>query len=754
MANPADPDPQRRSYLDRRRFLIASGGAMLAGTLASCTSNGGARSAPTTTVPKGAGAGASASTPDEALARPGTAGLMAEKAYQQRVDDYLAYATSDPTPSGVVGIAAHLIRASRDPNYTWNVDAATVDLLADDFKKIDTWQDTRDFALMYMHWLLELGNGSTPSTRLSPELLVAIEQRMLSERYRYDDPLPKDRIDNQWFWSENHRLIGAANEYLAGQRFPDKTFEVTGLTGAKHLARSKPDILEWIHERAELGWFEWHSNVYLLKDVTPLLMLAEQADDPEVVTAAGMALDLALLDMAAHLQKGCFTAPRGRTYKKDKMSSLDEDTFGTAKFVFDDTDAQYPSKTDGGATYFCAATRYRPPQLLVDIATSKRTSVVRERHGVFFDGATPVTSNPKAPFGKDFSKRENLPFWWSLGAIGMWPLADVSVAAANEFRLWEAGEFSQIKLLAQLNDFDPAKIATWEQARAAVINFGFLSEANTYAWRSPEVSLASVVDHRKGNMRDQVHAWQAAIDENAMMFTTHPVTEPAKSTDWTEDGKPGYWTGEASMPRSAQHERTAIHIYNPAWDKTTDDLVWAVFGYRDYTHAYVPQDHFDQVKQDGHWTVGERSGAYIALWSWRAPTWRTYDPKVYATRDMVKPFDLVAKGGPDNVWIVEVGTAKADGDIDAFMASLRKVDPKVTHTSDGFDVAWTSPSSGQVEFSSTGPFKVKGKAQALGGFPRHSSPWGTIDHLSNQYALQGDGSSWSADFSSLSRRVT
>ena len=128
------------------------------------------------------------------------------------------------------------------------------------------------------------------------------------------------------------------------------------------------------------------------------------------------------------------------------------------------------------------------------------------------------------------------------------------------------------------------------------------------------------------------------------------------------------------MPRSAQHERTAIHLYHPAWDKSTDDLLWAVFGYRDYTHAYVPQDHFDQVKQEGHWTVAERSGAYIALWSWRAPTWRTYDPKVYATRGMVKPFDLVAKGGANNVWIVEVGTAKADGNLEALMSSLRRHD--------------------------------------------------------------------------------
>ncbi len=64
-----------------------------------------------------------------------------------------------------------------------------------------------------------------------------------------------------------------------------------------------------------------------------------------------------------------------------------------------------------------------------------------------------------------------------------------------------------------------------------MINFGFLSEANTYAYREPKVSLASVLDHRFGEMRDQGHAWQAAIDENAMVFTTHPLTDVARVDD-------------------------------------------------------------------------------------------------------------------------------------------------------------------------------------------------------------------------------
>jgi hypothetical protein len=753
MVKPAEPqpDPDRFAAIDRRGFLLGAAGA-LAVTQMSCASSSD-RSRGAASAPSVAAAGAGARTPGEALAKPGSRGLIAERVYQKRVDEYLAFATTDPSSTNPVGVGAHLIRAAREPAYTWDVASVGVESFADSWDRLDNWKDTRDFDLMYLNWLLELGQGSTAATRLSPAVLDAIKQRLLANRYRYDDPLPADRLDNQWFWSENHLLIGLANEYLAGQRFPDETFTVTGLSGAKHRDRSKPDILEWVHDRAKLGFFEWHSNVYMLKNITPLLMLVELADDPEVVTAAAMGLDLCLLDIAAHLHKGCYTAPRGRTYKKDKMSSLDEATFGTAKLVFADTEAQYPSTTDGGATYFCAAKRYRPPQLLVDIATSDKTGVVRERHGVYFDGGTPVVPNPTAPYGRDFSKAANLPFWWSLGAIGMWPLADVSVAAANKFRLWDTELFSQVKLLAALNDFDPAKIRVWEQARSAVINFGFLSEANTYAWRSPEVSLASVLDHRKGEMRDQVHAWQAAIDENAMVFTTHPVTDIDKSTDWDDDGRPGYWTGSASMPRSAQFERTAVHIYQPAWDRSTDPLVWSVFEYRDYTHAYVPQDHFDWVRQEGNWTVAERGGAYIALWSWRTPTWRTYDPAVYATRGMVKPFDLVAEGGADNVWIVEVGTVENDRQLDTVVAALRKQEPVVTRSDAGFKVRWVSPASGQISFGSTGPFTVKGKAQPLSGFPRHDSRWGTVDHLSTSYALHAGRSRWNADFASLTRRV-
>ena len=226
--------------------------------------------------------------------------------------------------------------------------------------QIDDWLDTRDFDLMYLHWVLELGQGDRPTTTLPADVIDAIGQRMRANRYRYDDPLPADRIDDQWFWSENHVIIGLVNEYLAGKRFADATFAVTGLTGDAHAERSRPRILEWIDERARFGFFEWHSNVYMLKNITPLLTLVELADDAELVRAAGMALDLCLLDMAAHHHAGTYTATRGRTYKKDKMTALHEDTFGTGKFVFDDTRAPLPV-ADGHRRHLLLRSRRLPP---------------------------------------------------------------------------------------------------------------------------------------------------------------------------------------------------------------------------------------------------------------------------------------------------------------------------------------------------------------------------------------------------------
>jgi hypothetical protein len=736
--------------IGRRRFLAGSislaGAVVLGGCSNDSNGSGNGATATTTTRPVGPGG-----LPD-ALVSPGSPGLVDEALYQSRIDRYLAVATGDFDPSNPTSISTHLVAAHRDPDHTWDPAAVTVDSLQAVWEQIDTWQDTRDFRLMYLHWVLALADGSTAMTTLDPAVIDAIEQRMVDNRYRYDDPLPEGRLDDLWFWSENHLIIGLVNEYLAGARMPERTFTVTGLTGAEHAERSKEPILEWVHERARFGFFEWHSHVYMKKNLEPLLTLVELADDTDLVLAGAMGLDLCLLDMAAHNHRGTYTASRGRTYAKDKTEPQ-ESTFDVFKLLFDDTALDHRGGADAGATHFAGCNRYRPPQVLIDIATAEDPGVVRERHGLWVDGAAPVTDNPEAPFGYDFDDPDNLEFWWSQGALGLWQVAGIGLEQAEKFRIFETEAMSDIQALVALNEGDPDQVRAWLQANHAIVNFGHLREANTYAWRSDEVSLATVVDHRFGQMRDQIHVWQATIDPGALVFTTHPAADLPEGDDWRGDGRPGYWTGEASCPRSAQHERTGIHIYQPAWDETTDDLLWAVFGYQDYTHAFVPQDRFDEVVRDGNWTFVRKGDGYIALWSWREPDWRTYDPAIHPTLGMDQPYDLVAEGGPDNVWIVEVGDPAVAASFEEFMTAITETEPTVERDDDGFTVAWRSPTAGEVDFGSTGPFTVEGVEQQIDEFPRHQSRWATAEHLATTFALESDQARLALDFDAATRSI-
>jgi hypothetical protein len=740
----------------RRRFLLGVVGVAGTAALGACSSgsderrdgDGESESDGTTTSTSNAPPAAAAVLPE-----PGTPGLVDEAAYQARIDEYLQTAAADPDPANLSAIVAALVAAHRDPDFPWDPSTVTVEALQERWDQIDEWRDTRDFALNYMHWILALADGSSPTTTIDPSVIEAIEQRMVDNRYRYDDPLPDDRVDDQWFWSENHILILLVVEYLAGQRMPERTFTITGLTGAEHMERAKPLILEWVQERARFGFFEWHSHVYMKKNVEPLATLVQHADDPDLVLAAAMGLDLCLLDMAGHCHAGSYTASRGRTYAKDKTSGR-EGTYDMFKLLFDDSPWGYQGGPDAGANHLAGATRYRPPQVLVDIAQGDAPGVTRERHGIFVDGTAPLTENPDAPFGYDFDDPDNLEFWWSQGAVGVWQLAEVGLAEAERFRIFETEAMAAVAALVAINDGDPARVREWVRQNHDVVNFGHLREANTYAWRGDTVAMAAVLDHRFGQMRDQIHAWQATIDPEAYIFTTHPATDLPEGADWTGDAKPGYWTGEASIPRSAQYERTGIHIYQPAWDQAnTDPLLWSVFGYEDYTHAFVPQDRFDEVVRDGGWTFARKGDGFLALWSWREPEWRDYDPSIHPTDGMEQPFDLVAAGGPDNVWIVEIGDTGTQPDFAAFMDAVRANEPDVTRDDTGFTVTWSSPTAGEVGFGSTGPFTIDGVEQPLGDLPRHESQWGTVEHLATTYALRSDAAALTLDFEAATRTV-
>jgi len=700
----------------------------------------------------------------------GKRGFVDADLAEARQLEWLDFATETPlSPGSVANVLAHLEQAERDPAYS--VPAGSIPDGSWDaiFDKMWRLRDTSDFdALRFIDLLYS--HGGDPAA--SDALWQATDQALLDFKYDYADPTPErivdaeQVVDNMWYWTENHHLIFRVCEYLAGQRMKKEVFSITGLTGKQHMKRAEPFLFQWLEERALLGFTEWHSNVYYNLDIRPLLTLAEFAKNKKLRKKASMVLDLVLLDVALHTHRGTFGATHGRSYIKDKASADTEDTFDASKLLFDDTILPYRSRGSATAAAFARAKRYRLPEVIRRVATYDEPMVDRERMNLPIDEVPPedpaTAPLPEAPFGWDYRDEAYLPFWWSMNAQSVWQMLPLTLEVGERENLW-ASQFAPFKLLRDIvwvpEDL-PATIIQAQNAAATLwplINQSLLKEVNTYTYRTGDYMLSTAQDYRKGVRGSQTHTWQATLSERAMVFTTHPSYRPVEEGDtipddwnWQDEDEPGpgYWTGESTQPRSAQHENVGITIYSPQYAPAPS----LGFDFREETHAYFPVAHFDEVIRAGHWTFGRKDDAYVALYSWRDVEWRGGQPEVFENGGL--DFDLVAEGGANNVWVVECGSlTEWPGGFAAFQAAFTDEAVSVTPTETAFDVTFTSPTRGAVALGWEGPLLVDGEPHALDEYPRFDNPFVQTEFGEMKYTIADDESSLLLDFKKKKRKA-
>ncbi|MCY1013613.1 hypothetical protein OV079_50420 [Nannocystis pusilla] len=630
-----------------------------------------------------------------------------------------------------------------------------------------------DFHVMRMLGLL-YGHGDHPA--LSPALWRRLEATVLDFKYSYVDPTPAREVDGapvvdaMWYWSENHDLVFRACEYLAGQRYPDRVFSTSGLTGAEHMARARGELLRWIDTHARWGFVEWHSDVYYNLDLQPLLMLAEWAEDRALAERAIMALDLLWLDIATHLHRGNFGATHGRSYIKDKAAAELSDSFDGARLLFADTDLDYADPTSYLAGLLVATTTYALPWTIHEIARDDAPMLDRERMNIPLDETPPPSwGAPVAPppHGLRYDEAA-LPIWWAMNGFTAWPLLPLTLTVAEEHGLWDS-QFADLAVVAELVDLDQdpagvlADLYPLYDAFWRIFNVGLLKEVHTTTYRTEHYMLSSALDYRPGLMSDQVHPWQATLDERAVVFTQHPSRLPPADDpgfswhDFDEPG-PGYWTGEASLPRVGQDHNVGVILYAPQF--APRPLGLDDFDYRDETHAYFPTAHFDEVVRDGQWTLGRRGDGYVALFSHRPTAWREGQPEVHANGG--RPFDLVAEGGPDNAWIVELGDRATSGSFAEFRAKVVGAEVVVTPVpdadgdgfDDGFAVRYDSPSRGLLTFGWHEPLVVADAEVPLRHDLRLDNPFVRADFDDPRYEVVYGDHRLRLDFTAGSRSHT
>lgn len=679
-------------------------------------------------------------------------GYVNQRLWRARQDGFLAFATESLDRTSPTNVLAHLARADRDPSFDFDPSTVRPADFRQAFDKIDRFQDTSDFDLLH---LVALWSGQRRT--ITPELRAAIEQRMLGFRYWYTDPLPAGVIDNKWFWTENHRIILHMLEYLSGRGLSRKQFTVTGLRGREHERRGRERIETWLDEKARFGFSEWHSDVYYQEDIQALALLAEYGE-PRIARRSAAMLDLFLYDLAIHQLKGNNGVTHGRSYMKDKSRAADQDVFSLAKLLFDTTDQPYTSRSDTGATLLAVSRRYRLPEVIRRVARTRRIIVDRESMGAPLDLEQPFSTDPPSPVpGKSFTDPEAVPFWWERGALTAWQFVPRTLTTIDQHNLFDTELFKPFKPLVDITGGDLDVARTLAHALRCLINIGLLSEVDTITYRSAHAMLSSAQDYRRGCFGNQYHAWQATLDEDAVVFTTHPGTEPRAGTSRWEDGDL-YWSGTGSMPKSTQYGTAAIHQYAPAFTSPEGPPLEA-FRYLPYTHAYFPTERFDEVRQVGNWTIGRSGRGYVALWSWRPTRWRTHDPAKVFTNGLTRPYDLVADGGPTNVWISEVGDVDRWGSFERFVRAVTAAPVTVKDLgtsagiSQGFDVAYRSPTEGPMATSWTGPLTMRGTEVPLHRSDRFDNRFGRTPEGSTAVAIRDGDVSLSLDLARGRRRA-
>lgn len=679
---------------------------------------------------------------------------------RSRQDAFLAFETAEILRGSVTNAVAHMERARRDPAYSAPAGSVGPHDWDGVFAKIDGLADTSDFDILR---LLTAVYADWGHPFVHPDTWQRTEDTILAFKYWYTQPTAPGVTDDMWYWTENHLITFHTCEFLAGQRYPDRVFTHTGMTGAEHRAHARQRLLDWFELRARFGFSEWLSNVYYAEDLRPLITLIEFADDEEIVRKATMALDLLVYDMALHSYRGGLTSSAGRTYKKDKMSARDHDVFQVIKLLFDRTAEDY-GRGDTTAVMFARAQKYRIPEVLIEAAESQEPTWTRQRMGIQYDEHETVNPNPQHPYGFGYETLEDMTLWWSMSNLIAWQVVSTSIELMDLYNLWDSSGFAEYSAVRGIAAAPGVAVSLASNLSHAA-NMALLEEVNLQSYRTANYMLSSAVDYRKGSRSNQSHTWQATLGTNALVFTTHPGHALRNTTDWGSDGGPGFWTGTASIPRAGQHQNVAIYIYAPQYRSNPTPPFNQITQYEPYTHAYFPQDHFDVMAQDGNWTFGSLGDGYVALYSYREPRFVTYDPTIHATRGMLQPFELRAEGGPDNVWIVELGDRQRWGSFEAFRAAIAAAPLSVTPITDAsgfpprtllplYEVRYDSPSQGRMEMGWAGPLRVAGVEQPLDGYPRYETPWGRDEFQSRHNAVHGLRGSLELDFETWERRVT
>ena len=461
---------------------------------------------------------------------------------------------------------------------------------------IDHRYDCSDFrAITLLRILYEYAE------RLPETSLQRTEECLAGFKYWMDEP----GHDSMCYWSENHQILFAACEYLAGQRMPDRVFSNDGRTGAEHAASARERILTWCDLRWRYGYTEWYSTVYYTEDIAPLANLIDFAEDKEIVAAATVALDLLLLDLASQSFSGSIIASSGRLYENQKKSPWTTSILPALREMEQDADARarkgqwdLAGLPTSMVANFILRSNYEVPEVLRQIARDQGAAEIRSSQG--------LELNELRRIGLLGQSDRQIMMQWGMEAFTNPQTLSNTMAAFERMDMFRQEPFRALSFLRLTLLRFPGAYRLLSSVLRPQSNGVAIQRGNAYTYRTRDYKLSTAQAYHPGEYGDQQHVWSAGLAPKAAVFTTHPATLPGGTQPF--GNSPGYWVGSGYLPHSVQHRNVNLTLYR--LPRRSGPMAAPVVP---FTHAWLEEDAFDEIVEIERGIIGRSGSGYLAL---------------------------------------------------------------------------------------------------------------------------------------------
>jgi len=561
---------------------------------------------------------------------------------------------------------------------------------------IDTKYDCADFRMVCI-----LRTMYAYTSLISGPTLNAMISTVIGFKYWMDEP----GEDSMCYWSENHQLLFATCEYLAGQLYPERTFLNSGLEGKDHLERGRQTLLNWFKRRFLFGFSEFHSNTYYEEDIAPLSLLIDFAGEEEIRHQAVILLDLIMLDMALHSFQGYFCAASGRCYEAQKKDPQKQDVLEIMDMAFGFSRVKSYNFTRLSAE-FILNQNYRMPKVIFDIAHDAGPLEIKDSMGLDLKEIRDKFRSARTV--EDMGR-----YLWAMEAFTNPESVNMTM---KMFRLWNlrTNDFlKDLKVLALPLLRRVGVLPSLVRLLNPVTQGIAIQRANTYTYKTEYYMLSTAQHYHAGEFGDQQHIWQATLKEGVTIFTTHPGA--AFFEDNARNFSPSYWVGNGIHPDAAQHKNVCLCLYRLNQRKGLMEKQRQM-----YTHAYFPQRKFDQVqKVHERLFVGCKGGGYIALFS-LYPLEETSDE------------ELIQRG-IETGWAAVLGGGESFNQLESFVEEMSRY--RLTKTQWGIALSDSLSDDNVWALEYRGGFTVNDESQDT-DYPRLVCPFGNVERDPKEYVLR------------------